>query len=76
MLPVVRDPSIQTEDILILKQRAAWKCVKMSIILLYCYVEGRRFSHETGFIFEIYSLVDRSKILVFNQALPKSFFQR
>jgi len=43
MLPVVRDPSIQTEDILILKQRAAWKCVKMSIILLYCYVEGRRF---------------------------------
>jgi len=47
----------------------------MSIILLYYYVEGRRFSDETGFIFEIYLLVDRSKILVFNQALPKRFFQ-
>jgi len=47
MLPAARDPSIQTEDISIFKQRAVWQCVKMSIILLYYYVEGRRFSDET-----------------------------
>jgi len=46
----------------------------MKIILLYYYVEGRRFSDETGFIFEIHLLVDRSKILVYIQALRKSFF--
>jgi len=47
-LDTSRDPSIQTEDISIPKQRVVWKCVK--IILLYYYVEGRRFSDETGFI--------------------------
>jgi len=77
MLPVARDPSIQTEDISILNQRAVWNCVKMSVILLFYYVEIHRFSGETGFIFEIYLLlVDHSEILVFNKALPKRFFQR
>jgi len=77
MLPAARDPSFQTEDISILKQRVVWNCVKMSMILLFYYVESRRFSDETGFIFEIYLLlVDHSEILVFNKALPKSFFQR
>jgi len=74
MLPAALDLSFQTEDFSILKQRAVWNCVKMSMILLFHHVEGRRFSDETGFIFEIYLLVDHSKILVFNKALPKSFF--
>jgi len=42
---------VQTEDTSILKQRAVWKCVKMSIILLCYYVEGRRFSDERDVIF-------------------------
>jgi len=75
MLPAAWDPGIHTKDISILKQREVWKCVKMSTILLYYYVEGHRFSDETGFIFEEYLLVDRSKILMFDQALPKSFIQ-
>jgi len=75
MLPAARNPSFQTEDISILKQRAVWNCVKMSMILLFYYVESRRLSDETGFIFQIYLLlVDHSEILVFNKALPKSFF--
>jgi len=75
MLPAARDPSFQTEDISILKQRAVRNCVKMSTIPLFYYVKGRRFSDETGFIFEIYLLGDHSEILVFNSALPKLFFQ-
>jgi len=51
MLPAARNPSFQTEDISILKQRAVWNCVKMSMILLFYYVESRRLSDETGFIF-------------------------
>jgi len=43
MLPAARDPSFQTEDISILKQRAVWNCVKMSMIPLFYYVESRRF---------------------------------
>jgi len=43
MLPAARDPSFQTEEISILQQRAVWNCVKMSMILLFCYVESRRF---------------------------------
>jgi len=59
---------LQTEDISILKHRAVSNCVKMSMILLFYYVEGRRFSDEIGLIFEIYLLlVDHSEILVFNK---------
>jgi len=69
------DPSFQTEDISVLKHRAVRNCVKMSMILLFYYVKSCLFSDETGFIFEIYLLlVDHSEILVFNKALPKSFF--
>jgi len=75
MLPASPGPSFQTEDISILKQRTVWNCVKMSMILLFYYVEDSRFSDETGFIFEIYLLLaDHSEILVFNKALPKSLF--
>jgi len=51
MLPAAWDPSFQTEDISILKQRAVWNCVKMSMYLLFYCVECRRFSDETGFTF-------------------------
>jgi len=75
MLSAARDPSFQTEDISILKQCAVWNCVKMSMIRLFYYVGCRRFSDETGFIFEVHLwLVDHSEILVFNKALPKRFF--
>ena len=76
MLPAARDPDFQTGNLSILKQRAVWNCVKTSIILLFYYVEGRRFSNQTGFIFEMYLLVDHSEILFFNKALTQSFFQR
>jgi len=63
VLSVARDRSFQTEDISILKQCAVWNCVKMSMILLFYYIECRRFSDETGFIFEVYSLLaDHSEI--------------
>jgi len=55
MLPAARDPSFQTEDILILKQRAVWNCVKMSMIPLFYCVEGRRFSvKQVSFLKYIY----------------------
>jgi len=54
MLSAARDPSFQTEDISILKQCAVWNCVKMSMIRLFYYVGCRRFSDETGFIFEVH----------------------
>jgi len=76
MLPAARDPSFQTEDISILKQRAVWSCVTMSMIPLFYYVQGRRFSDETGFIFGIYLLGDHKEILVFNRAVPKCLFFR
>jgi len=69
MLPAAQDPSFQTEDVSILKQLVVWNCVKMSMILLFSsIVKTRRFSDETGFIFEIFLLVEYSKILVFYKA--------
>jgi len=47
MLPAAQDPRFQTEDISILMQHVVRNCVKMSMILLFYYVEARRFSDET-----------------------------
>jgi len=47
MLPVAWDPRFQTENISILMQHVVWNCVKMSMILLFCYGEARCFSDET-----------------------------
>jgi len=51
MLPAARDPRFQNEDITILMQHVVWNCVKMSMILLFYYVEARPFSDQTWFIF-------------------------
>jgi len=40
MLPTARDPRFQTENISILMQHVVWNCVKMSMILLFYYVEA------------------------------------
>jgi len=60
MLPAARDPSFQTEDISILKQRAVWNCVKMSMIPLFYYVESRRFFRWNRFHFWNIFITSRS----------------
>jgi len=47
MLPTARDPRFQTENISILMQHVVWNCVKMSMILLFYYVEAPVFLGET-----------------------------
>ena len=42
-----------------------WNCVKMKMILLFCYDAARRCSDESCFIFEMHLLVDHSKIMVY-----------
>ena len=54
MLPAARDPRFQNEDITIFMEHIVWNCVKMSIILLFYYVETHSFSNQTWIIFEIH----------------------
>jgi len=46
----------------------------MKMILFFCYDVTRRCSDESCFIFEMHSLVDHSKIMVY-KALVKRFFR-
>ena len=82
IFPAARDPNFQAEEEDIsfstFKQHALyatviWNCVKMKMIILFCYDATRRCSDESCFIFEMHLLVDHRKILV-SKALLKCFF--
>jgi len=57
MIPAAQDPNFQTEDISSLQQLVVWNCVKMSMILFFCYDEARRVSDEMLHFRKFYSYI-------------------
>ena len=79
IFPAVRDPNVQAVEEhnrtsqLSSTCTVVWNCVKMKMIILFCYDAARRCSDESCFIFEINLLVDHSKIMAY-KAFLKRFF--